>query len=140
MFFTEYWAQAKDFLQGILLDVDGTLLAGSRPMAGADFILQELRRSRMPFVCLTNDCNRSPEEKAQMAQRAGLSLQKEEFVSASTPLAGVLKQRNIKKVYRIGRINTDYYLAGSKIEVIEDPKLYSLCDAVIVGVLLTFRL
>ena len=133
MFFTEYWEQAKESLQGVLLDVDGTLLAGSRPMPGAEWIVQELRRCRMPFVCLTNDCNRSPEEKAQMAHRAGVSLQKEEFVSASTPLAGILKQRNIKKIYRIGRINCDYYIAGCGVAVTESPEECFSSDAVVVG-------
>lgn len=61
-------------LAGLLLDVDGTLLADDRPIAGAARAIAALRRRGLGLRAVTNTSRRSRHAVALILNRAGLDL------------------------------------------------------------------
>jgi HAD superfamily hydrolase (TIGR01450 family) len=56
----------------VVFDLEGTLLRGGRPVAGAVAAIDALRRAGTPWVIATNDASRSPERVAHDLTESGL--------------------------------------------------------------------
>jgi HAD superfamily hydrolase (TIGR01458 family) len=68
---------------GVLLDVDGTLLAGEQAVPGAAEVLGLLRARKIPFRLLTNTTRHPRREVAAALCRAGLAVSQEEVLAPS---------------------------------------------------------
>lgn len=71
-------------IRGVLIDVDGTLLAGDAAIPGAADALRHLRSRGMPFRLATNTTRRPRAAIAAVLQRAGIDVAPEEIVIPSS--------------------------------------------------------
>lgn len=70
-------------LRGAILDVDGVLWLGGKPVSGAPGMLDELQRAGLPFCLLTNDCSVSKMERYARLDEAGFHLDPAQLVTAA---------------------------------------------------------
>jgi HAD superfamily hydrolase (TIGR01458 family) len=61
-------------IDGLIIDIDGTLLVHDRPVPGADDLLVRCARRRLPFRLVTNTTRRSRASTAAALRRAGLEV------------------------------------------------------------------
>jgi len=71
-------------IDGLLLDMDGVLYVGDRPVDGARETLERLRRARMPLRFITNTTTRPPRDLVEKLGRLGFEADHEEIFSAVT--------------------------------------------------------
>lgn len=76
-----------------LLDMDGTLCTGSRPIPGAPAFLQRLRARGIQPVFFTNNATRTPEEVCNLLQSCGMAAEPWEVCTAAQAAADLLAQR-----------------------------------------------
>lgn len=92
--------------QGLILDIDGTVLRGSQAIPGAKETIAELRRQGCPIVFVTNALE-SPNEQADRLTSAGVTVAADEIITAPQ----VLKTYLLK------------HMPDATINVISDPPL-----------------
>jgi HAD superfamily hydrolase (TIGR01458 family) len=78
-------------LEGVLLDVDGTLTVAWRPLPGAAETLSWLRGSGIPFLLATNATSLSRQGLASKLGEAGIEVRVEELLTASVAAAAYLR-------------------------------------------------
>ena len=86
-----------------LIDMDGVLVHGRRPIPGAGDFISRLRAAAAPFLLLTNNSRMTPEEHA--ARLAGIGIEigaREIFTSALATARFLHQQRAGASVYAIG--------------------------------------
>ena len=116
MKFFDYYRENKENIDGLLLDVDGTISVGSRAIGEAKNFIDELRSDNKAFYILTNDGNHSIEEKCGFLRKAGLEIEEDELISCASVLKYVAEQKDWvgKKFFVIGELGTPCFaeLAG----------------------------
>ena len=127
-------AHQTDF-DGVVLDVDGVLMAGRDALPGSRELLRWLRETQTPFVLLTNDGCNSPLEKAESLSDCGLHFALDEIVSASHGLAELTAQRawHGRTFYLMGNLGLPCYAEQAGLRVVRDPDQVEECVGVIVG-------
>ncbi|WP_127575121.1 TIGR01457 family HAD-type hydrolase [Paenibacillus barengoltzii] len=70
-----------------LIDLDGTLYHGPQMIPGADELISALRAQRIPFLFVTNNSSRTPEEVAAHLKAMGISAQAEEVCTSAVAAA-----------------------------------------------------
>lgn len=73
--------RAAEEIRGWLIDLDGTLVCGGRPVAGADVFLKACDER---FVIVSNDAEHTPAELARDLRRLGLNVPARRIVLAGT--------------------------------------------------------
>jgi 4-nitrophenyl phosphatase len=111
-------------MPGYLLDLDGTLYNGDLPIAGAAEFVRKLRDRSDPFVFLTNNSSRTPEEVAHHLKITGIEAYPEEVLTSSQAAARYLLQLELpnRHVYCIGErgLRTALEEAGFELGTLED--------------------
>ncbi len=133
--FLPWWKDNYQRFQAILMDIDGTLVAGERALPGAADTLDWLRRRRFPFCLLTNDGNRSPQEKSRLLGQAGLSVQPEEIVSCGMALDELARHPELgqKLFFVMGDLGRPNYADTAGLRITNDPGQLEQCAGIIVG-------
>lgn len=85
--------------RGILLDVEGVLLEGNRPVPGAREALAFLRSADVGVRFLTNTTTRARVGIAESLRAAGLGAEDTEVISPALAAGGMLRQRGIARVH-----------------------------------------
>ena len=67
--------------QGLIIDIDGTVLRGSQAIPGAKESIAELRRQGCPVIFVTNALE-SPDEQANRLASAGVAVTADEIITA----------------------------------------------------------
>nr|WP_178019749.1 TIGR01457 family HAD-type hydrolase [uncultured Paenibacillus sp.] len=75
-----------------LIDLDGTLYHGPRMIPGADVLITALRAKRIPFLFVTNNSSRTPEEVAAHLDAMGISARAEEVCTSAVAAARYIAQ------------------------------------------------
>ncbi|MGG6311048.1 TIGR01457 family HAD-type hydrolase [Paenibacillus macerans] len=78
--------------KAFLIDLDGTLYHGPRIIPGADRLISALRDERIPFLFVTNNSSRTPEEVAHHLQAMGISAAAEEVCTSAVAAAEYIAQ------------------------------------------------
>ncbi|MFB5661912.1 HAD-IIA family hydrolase [Alteribacillus sp. HJP-4] len=78
-------------IQAFLIDIDGTVFTGNKPIEGAIDTLLHLQKLGMPLAFLSNRGNISRKEAQQKLKRAGLEVKQEEIILSSYVAADFLK-------------------------------------------------
>lgn len=73
-----------------LIDMDGVLVHGQRPIPGADAFLARLQARGIPFLILTNNSMFTPGDLAHRLQSAGLNVQTEQIFTSAMATARFL--------------------------------------------------
>lgn len=91
-------------MKGFLIDIDGVLKVGERPVEGASDFIDYLNRKGFPFVLVTNNSTRTPEEVSDRLQRMGLKVTPEHILTSALATALYLEHNFSRghKVYVIG--------------------------------------
>ena len=135
--FNEWWfGGACRMFDGILLDIDGTLLSGKKKaLPGALELIASLRKAGFPFGILTNDGNHSREEKCAFLNAAGFDFQPEDIISCALVLKRLAAELSLKgkRVFAMGELGTPSYVELAGMESVTDPERIESCKAVIVG-------
>jgi 4-nitrophenyl phosphatase len=93
-------------IAAFVLDIDGVLYTGDRPLPGAAQFILLLHQRRLPFMVLTNNSTRTPERIAERLQSMGMEVAADRIVTSS--LAAALY---LKKIYGSG---TRVYVVGEE--------------------------
>ncbi|UUZ84111.1 hypothetical protein LJK88_10370 [Paenibacillus sp. P26] len=80
-------------MPGFLLDLDGTLYHGDRPIPHAAEFIRWARDRRFPFLFVTNNSSRTPGQVAEHLLRTGIEASAEEVLSSAQAAAMHLKSR-----------------------------------------------
>lgn len=80
------WREAS----GLLIDLDGTLFRGSRPLQGALEFMQIVQREEIPYVYWTNNSTRTPEEVAVHLASLGFVAPRERVYSSAMAISAAL--------------------------------------------------
>ncbi len=128
------WLKEQD-LEGILFDIDGTIVVGNNPMPGAKKLLDYLRTSQIPFKFLTNDGSHSPEEKASIMAEGHIIVDKNEIITCSSVIADYAKKHNLinDKVFIFGDLGIPNYAELAGLEVENDISKLETCSGIIIS-------
>lgn len=89
--------------QGYIIDLDGTLYRGSAPLPHAADFINALRRTGSPYVLMTNNSMRTPEEVAAHLNRLGIPADGGEVLTSAQATVRYLDTLNAgRNVYCIG--------------------------------------
>jgi HAD superfamily hydrolase (TIGR01458 family) len=86
-------------IQGLLIDLDGTLYIGDQPLPGAREALERLRAAGVPMRFLTNTTTKSRATIAAKLDAMGFGIRAEEIFTAPRVAAGVLRARGVESAY-----------------------------------------
>ncbi|WP_019532944.1 HAD-IIA family hydrolase [Paenibacillus ginsengihumi] len=90
-------------MPGFLLDLDGTLYHGDRPIPHAADFVASLRKEGNPFLFVTNNSSREPEQVAAHLRATGIDARPEEVLTSSQAAALFVREQQWgDRVYCIG--------------------------------------
>jgi len=91
-------------LRAFIIDMDGVLWEGDRPMPGLADFFQTLRERRIKFVLATNNASKTPEQYVSKLAGMGVTVAREEILTSAQAAALYLRQQsaNGTKVFAIG--------------------------------------
>jgi 4-nitrophenyl phosphatase len=133
-------AQRLPGVRGVLFDVDGTLLLGSRSLAdyellpGAIEVLTALRERRVPFALLTNGSAYPPAEQAAKLRSHGLPVDDGQMLTPSCVAADEMRRRGVRRALVLGTPGVGHALREAGIETVHTGEAGDKdADAVFVG-------
>src|SRR5205823_8909407 len=99
-------------VQGVVFDVDGTLLLSNRSLDGYEVlpgaieVLTALKARHVPFALLTNGSAYPPAEQAAKLRAVGLPVDDEQMITPSSIAADHMQRRGIRRVLEGDRKST----------------------------------
>lgn len=116
----------------VLLDLDGVLYRGDRPVPGAAEAVAELRRAGTRVIFLTNNSARTAEQVAAKLRGHGIEAAADEVVTSARPAARLVAGDGASPTaYVIGRDGVRTALAEAGVEVLDG--VPERVDAVVIG-------
>ncbi len=111
-------------VKAFLIDLDGTLYLGDTPVEGAGQFLNFLKRERVPFLLLTNNSTRTPEQVSEKLRKLGMEVEPEKIYSSASALEDYLKEYypNPHRAYIIGEDGIKEVLRKLGWELLENHK------------------
>jgi len=127
-------------IEGIMFDVDGTLLLSDRALGsyevlpGAVDVLVALKERSVPFALLTNGSAYPPQEQAAKLRRIGLPVEDSQMITPSSVMADHVSRLGMKRVLVLGTPGVGQALRDSGIQTVftGEPDARQV-DAVYVG-------
>ncbi len=114
-------------IQGLMIDMDGTLCRGWEVIEGAPEFIAELNEAGMPYVLLTNNSSASRESYLHKMRTLGFPVGMENILSSTTAtLLFLQEERPGKSVYPLGTPDFMAELEASGIEVSDDAPIVLL--------------
>lgn len=92
-------------IKGLIVDLDGSVYIGDKPIEGAPEAIEELRRRGIKVLFLTNNATKTPQEYLQKLESMGIRVALQEILTSS-----VIAASYIKRVYGPSKI----YVVGTK--------------------------
>ncbi|MFM8944006.1 MAG: HAD-IIA family hydrolase [Actinomycetota bacterium] len=86
-----------------LLDHDGVLYRGTRPLAGAADAVAALRARGIGIVFVTNNASRTPEQVAEHLGSVGVAARPEEIETSALVTATTLAARGVERALVVGQ-------------------------------------
>ncbi|NGP46168.1 TIGR01457 family HAD-type hydrolase [Bacillaceae bacterium SIJ1] len=106
--------------EGFLIDLDGTMYRGKDEIKEATQFVQQLKANGQPYLFVTNNSTKRPEEVAEKLASFGVPAGPEHIVTTSMATAQYMKERNQgKRVYFIGQAGLEHALTSEGFEVTE---------------------
>ena len=133
--FLDWVEEHEGELDGILFDVDGTLVRGEAAIPGARRLLDRLVSKSIPYLLVTNDANHSHGEKAAALKRRGIEVSDDCIVSAGDVVAKIVRERGLsgQQFFVMGDLGRPGYAETAGVLVTRTMSELSLCRGVIVG-------
>lgn len=90
-------------MNGFLIDLDGTLYRGHEPIPGAAAFLQWLHKEQLPYLLVTNNSSRTPEQVAEHLHALGIDVPAAAvYTSSQAAVQYLTEQRAGHRVHMIG--------------------------------------
>lgn len=120
-------------VRGLISDLDGTLLAGSRAQPGLGPFLDMLRRCGIALTVVTNNSVSTPEQFSEKLARAGARVPAEQVLTSGVATAAYLRKelRAGAAVFVVGESGLQTALRRASFELLQDSSRPAA--AVIVG-------
>jgi 4-nitrophenyl phosphatase len=119
--------------QGYLIDLDGTVYHGKQPIPSAITFIQRLYRAGIPFLFLTNNSSRTPEQFVALLRGMNLPFVQVDHIYSSSMAAadwiGENRKSGRDKVYVIGEEGLQNAICAKGLELVD-----SNPDYVVVGI------
>jgi len=80
--------------RGLLIDLDGTLYHGRHRIEGADLLIKRLRARQTPYLFVTNNSSRTPEQVAEHLMEMGIPASPEEVCTSSLAAAKYIAEES----------------------------------------------
>ncbi|MBO2943038.1 TIGR01457 family HAD-type hydrolase [Paenibacillus sp. F411] len=110
---------------GILIDLDGTLYHGKRRIPGADQFVSRLRERQLPFLFVTNNSSRTPEQVADHLKEMGIDAAADEVCTSSLAAASYISRESPgAKVAILGEEGLHAAIEQAGLQVTEDQPDY----------------
>ena len=113
-------------IEGLLIDLDGTVYLGRDLIGGAATAIARLREARVPFLFTTNTSRMSRSDITDSLRDMGLPVEPSEIFSAPVAAAHWLKDEGVRRIHLLVADSTREDFGG--FELTEDDP-----DAVLVG-------
>jgi 4-nitrophenyl phosphatase len=108
-------------MPGFLIDLDGTLYKGSRPVPHAAEFISSLRKLRLPYLYVTNNSSRTPGQVAGHLARFGIEADPQEIVTTSAAAADyVVRSGKGRKVFLIGEHGLEHALREAGLRLTDE--------------------
>lgn len=127
-------------IRGLVLDMDGVLWHGDRPLPGLRELFAALERPPLPFVLATNNATKTVAQYVRKLERLGVTARVEQILTSPVATAGYLRQRypEGENVYVVGEVGLKQTLADADFRVIGPAEVRAgEVAAVVVGGLVT---
>ncbi|WP_028545440.1 TIGR01457 family HAD-type hydrolase [Paenibacillus taiwanensis] len=106
-----------------LIDLDGTMFKGSTRIEGADELIHAMLEWHVPFLFVTNNSSRSPEQVADVLQSMGIPAKAEDVLTSAQAAAHYISSKFTgKSVYMIGELGLRSALAEAGVEWTDQPQ------------------
>jgi 4-nitrophenyl phosphatase len=92
-------------VKGLIIDMDGVLWHGDKPIDGLDYFFQTLRQVSIPFVLATNNASLTQQQYVDKLAKFGVDVSKGELLTSSMATAKYLDERlpaDKRRVFVIG--------------------------------------
>ncbi len=114
-------------MQGLLIDLDGTLYHGNNRIDGADLLIGYLNDTKMPYRFVTNNSSATPETVADRLQTMGIPAEPEHVcTSAQAAAAYMAKAKPGAAVFVIGEEGLLLAVSEAGLRITEDNPDYVL--------------
>lgn len=98
-------AVCLDHVGGLIIDMDGVLWHGNKPMAGLEAFFQLLRKKRIPFVLATNNASLTQQQYIKKLASMNIEVDANEILTSSMATVSYLREHlpsDKKRVFVIG--------------------------------------
>lgn len=111
--------------KGLLIDLDGTLYHGRNRIEGADLLIERLKEMQIPFLYVTNNSSRTPEQVAAHLMEMGIPALPEEVCTSSLAAAKyIAKESPGAKVAMLGEDGLREALLSAGLTIVEQSPEY----------------
>lgn len=116
--------------QGYLIDLDGTMYRGNEPIEAAAAFIQTLHEQEIPYLFLTNNSTRTPEDVSRKLNRMNIKSAPENVFTSSLATANYIKDKQADaRCFVIGEEGLRVALERKGLTVTDE----ETCDYVIAG-------
>lgn len=116
--------------KGYLIDLDGTMYRGSDEIAEAAGFIDKLKERKIPYLFVTNNSSRTPQQVAKKLRQFGIHTKDEQVFTTSMATANFIAETKADAtVYVIGEEGIQTALTEKGLELVEDAP-----DFVVVGI------
>ena len=114
------WRKLKHYA-GYLLDLDGTVYRGNEVIEEAKQFVAELQKRDVPYLFVTNNSSRTPEQFAEKLMAMGVYAEPHSVFTSSQATAKYIQKNKLgKTVYMIGEIGLKTALENEGLKLVED--------------------
>ncbi|MFC6953579.1 HAD-IIA family hydrolase [Halorubellus litoreus] len=111
----------RDF-EGVVFDVDGTLVRGRKPIPGAAETVRAVRESGARVAFVTNNPTRTPDSYVGKLRGAGIDATADEVVTSGTATVAFLEREHPgDAAFVVGEQGLASQLANATLDVVDDP-------------------
>ncbi|WP_054955800.1 TIGR01457 family HAD-type hydrolase [Paenibacillus dakarensis] len=114
-----------EHVKGLLIDLDGTLYHGKNIIEGADALIRKLREKKVPYLFVTNNSSRTPQQVAEHLAAMGISALPEEVCTSSLAAASYIAHETPgAKVAILGEEGLEQALLEAGLDITEEQPQY----------------
>jgi 4-nitrophenyl phosphatase len=107
--------------KGYLIDLDGTMYRGEEQIEEASLFIKALKEKNIPYLFVTNNSTRKPDQVAEKLNRFNIPTTKEQVFTTSNATANYIKeQKEDATVYMIGEEGLHFALEEVGLRITDD--------------------
>jgi len=120
-------------IEAFVLDVDGTLIEGGKPLYGAIDFIDHLNNENIPYIILTNNSTKPVAKLVDKLTKMGFKVQPSSILTAADIVAGVLKSeaKQGERCLVIGEHGISHAIHAAGFEVVKSG--FNQIDYVVIG-------